>query len=155
MPAPPPGIVDALQAALKNHWTQILAYEAQAEHFLRWGYKKLAETFKAYSVEEHEHLRLTMARLEFYDVQPSYDFPIPEWPRHDFEGILQSNYDVALAASGDERSGYKLAVEIGDSTSADVFAVLLKGSEDAMAEIEAVRLVIDQIGIDNYLADQV
>lgn len=155
MPKPMPGIVDALQASLKNHWTQIAAYETQAAHFARWGYSKLGETFLAYAVEEREHAKKLIDRIEFFDEQPTYDFEEPIWPRHDFEGILEVNYTLETTAANDERSGYTLSVTSGDAVSAEVFADLLAGSEEGMAHIEAVRLVIDQIGIDNYLADQV
>jgi bacterioferritin (cytochrome b1) len=53
-----------------------------------------------------------------------------------------------------ERGGYKTAVEAGDAATAKMFAKLLKGSEDGMAEIEAIRMVIAQITVENYLANQ-
>jgi bacterioferritin (cytochrome b1) len=154
MPKPLDGVVDALQAGLKNHWTQILLYETQAAHFARWGYKKLGEAFLAYAEEEREHARKCVQRLEFFDAQPEYVFEEPIWPRHDYEGILEVNYTLDLTAANAERSGYSLCVAVGDAETANIFAELLKGSEDGMAEIEAIRLVIDQIGIDNFLANQ-
>lgn len=154
MPKPLPGVVDALQAALRNHWTQILLYESQAAHFARWGYAKLGEAFLAYAEEERTHARLVVERLEFFDAQPTYEFEQPLWPRHDFEGILEVNYTLDQTAANAERSGYLLCVELGDAETATIFADLLKGSEDGMAEIEAQRLVIDQIGLDNFLANQ-
>ena len=154
MPKPMPGVVDALQASLRNHWTQIAAYETQASHFARWGYSQLGEAFLAYAVEEREHAKQLIDRLEFFDAQPTYEFEKPFWPRHDFEGILEVNYVFETTTANTERSGYLLCVELGDAETATIFAELLKGSEDGMAEIEATRLVIEQIGLDNYLADR-
>lgn len=154
MPKPMPGVVDALNAGLRNHWTQILLYESQAAHFARWGYKRLGEAFLAYAEEERGHARKCVQRLEFFDAQPTYEFEQPLWPRHDFEGILEVNYTFEMTTANTERSGYTLCVGLGDAVTAEVFADLLKGSEDGMAEIEAQRLVIDQIGLDNFLADQ-
>jgi bacterioferritin len=154
MPKPLPGVVDALNAGLRNHWTQILLYESQAAHLARWGYKKLGVEFLAYAEEEREHARKVIQRLEFFDAQPRYEFEQPIWPRHDFEGILEVNYTLDQTAANAERSGYILCVELGDAETATIFADLLRGSENGMAEIEATRLVIDQIGLDNYLANQ-
>lgn len=154
MPKPMPNVVEALNAGLRNHWTQILLYETQAAHFARWGYAKLGETFLAYAEEERTHSRLVVERLEFFDAQPTYDFEQPIWPRHDFEGILEVNYTFDQTAANAERSGYTLCMELGDAVTAKLFTKLLKGSEQGMAEIEATRLVIDQIGLDNYLANQ-
>jgi bacterioferritin len=149
-----PGVVDALQASLRNHWTQIAAYETQASHFARWGYAKLGVAFLAYAVEERDHAKKLIDRLEFFDAQPTYEFEHPLWPRHDYEGILEVNYTFETTTANAERSGYLLCVELGDAETAAIFAELLKGSENGMAEIEATRLVIDQIGIDNFLADR-
>jgi len=154
MPKPMSGVVDALNSGLRNHWTQILLYESQAAHLARWGYKKLGVEFLAYAEEEREHARKVVQRLEFFDAQPTYEFEQPIWPRHDFEGILEVNYTLDQTAANAERSGYILCVELGDAETATIFADLLRGSENGMAEIEATRLVIDQIGLDNYLANQ-
>lgn len=155
MPKALAGVVDALQKALVNHWTQIAAYETQASHFARWGYAKLGQEFLAYAAEEREHAKKLIDRLEFFDAQPTYEMNDPMWPRQDFEGILEVNYTLETTAANDERSGYTLCVELGDAVSAEVFASLLAGSEEGMAHIEAVRLTIEQIGIDNYLSIQV
>jgi bacterioferritin len=154
MPKPLDGVVDALQAGLRNHWTQILLYETQAAHFTRWGYPKLGDLFLAYAEEERTHARLVVERLEFFDAQPEYTFEEPIWPRHDFEGILEVNYTLDQTAANAERSGYMLCMSVGDAVTAKMFTKLLKGSEEGMAEIEAQRLVIDQVGIDNFLANQ-
>lgn len=147
-------IVDALQTSIRDHWTQIAMYETQASHFTRWGYPRLGETYAAYAVEEREHAKKVMDRLEFFDVQPSYEIVDPIWPRHDFEGILEVNYSFETTAANDERAGYSLCISQGDAVTAAIFADLLAGSEEGMAHIEAVRLTIDQIGLDNYLANQ-
>ena len=154
MPRPMEGVVDALQAGLRNHWTQILLYETQAAHFTRWGYPKLGEVFLAYADEERNHARTVIERLEFFDAQPGYEFEKPLWPRHDFEGILEVNYTFDQTAANAERAGFTLCMELGDAVTSKLFAKLLKGSENGMAEIEAIRLVIEEIGLDNYLANQ-
>lgn len=147
-------IVASLQTALRNHWTQIATYETQGAHFDRWGYHKLGEIYAGYAVEERGHAKKLIDRLEFFDSQPTYEIVEPVWMRHDIEGILETNYTLETTAANDERAGYVLCVGLGDATTAAVFADLLAGSEEGMAEIEATRLTIDQIGIDNYLANQ-
>jgi bacterioferritin (cytochrome b1) len=97
---------------------------------------------------------MVVERLEFFDAQPTYEFEQPIWPRHDFEGILEVNYTFDQTAANAERSGYTLCMELGDAVTSKLFTKLLKGSEKGLAEIEATRLVIDQIGLDNYLANQ-
>lgn len=145
----------ALQLSVSLHLTAIEQYAAQAEHFGRWGYAKLAEAARAEAEDEREHLRKAMARLEFYDIQPTCDHDKPEWPRHDYEGILAANYALELKAMEAERGNVMVARHAGDELSASIFAELLAGSEASVKEIEATMRVIDQIGIDNFLANKV
>jgi hypothetical protein len=97
---------------------------------------------------------MLMERLEFYDASPDLEHGVTEWPRHDFEGILVSNYEGDEAAAAVERSGFTTCTEAGDAITAKIFTKLLRGSEDSMANIEAIQKVIEQIGAENYLANQ-
>jgi bacterioferritin (cytochrome b1) len=154
MPAPQPGIAEVLQTSFAFHLEQAEAFEAQAAHFARWGYPVLAEEYNGYAKEERQHAGLVADRLEFFDVQPDPTHSTMPWPRDDFEGILDSNYDGVLAAARIERDGYAKSVAAADATSAAIFAELLKGSEDGMNTVEATRAVIGTIGLDNFLANK-
>lgn len=155
MPQAPEGVTDALQASVRLHLTAIETYQSQAEHFGRWGYHKLADKYRADVDEERKHLAALMSRLEFYDEQPVSDHEEPSWPRHDYEGIVSSNLDLESAAAKNERSGVLACRAVGDELSALVFAELLEGSEASVSEIEAIQKVLEQIGVDNFLANQV
>jgi bacterioferritin (cytochrome b1) len=155
MPSAPDGVINALQASVRLHLTAIENYQAQAEHFDRWGYSKLGEKCRGDVSEERDHLKKVMARLEYYDEQPAYDHDEPNWPRHDYEGILSANLELESAAMKVERSNVLVARAAGDELSAEIFAELLEGSEGSVAEIEAIQKVLEQIGVDNYLANQV
>lgn len=149
------GIVAILQSSLKLHLSQWEAYEGQANHFERWGYPQLAKIWFSYAKEERGHARMVLERLEFYDATPDMSHDAIVWPRHDFEGVLDSNYEGDRQAAKVERDGYAACNEAGDASGAAIFRELLKGSEDSMANIEAIRRVIEQIGLDNYLANKV
>jgi bacterioferritin len=155
MPQAPEGVIDALQASVRLHMTAVETYQSQAEHFDRWGYGKLADAARGEVEEERRHLHEVQARLEYYDVQPAYDHDQPDWPRHDFEGILAANLSLETAAAEAERANVTACRAVGDEISAVIFTQLLEGSEEAMAANEAKQRVIEQIGVDNYLANQV
>jgi bacterioferritin (cytochrome b1) len=155
MPQPLEGVVEALQASLALHWSQAEMYDLQSVHLTRWGYPKLGKTWASYAKEERHHIKKLSQRLEFFDVQPEPAHQPPETCRHDFEEVLDDNYEADLQAAEVERQGYLTCMEIGDSTSAKLFAKLRAGSEESMANIEAIRQVISDLGLDNYLANQV
>lgn len=145
----------ALQLIAGLHWQAIEQYAIQAAHFARWGYSKLAADAAADAAEEREHLAKVAERLEFYDVQATCEHDRPEWPRHDYEGILAANLALETRVMEAERGCILVARGAGDELTALVFAELLAGSEESVKKIEAAMRQIDQIGLDNYLADKV
>lgn len=155
MPSAPDDVILALQKCFSLHLTAIEQYETLSAHFSRWGYPKLAEKYAADVTEEREHLAKLAARLEYFDVAPSYAHTPPEWPRHDFEGILESNLGLEWGASDAERNAVQVCRASGDEISAVMVAEILADSESAVKEIEATQRVIEQIGLDNYLSMQV
>lgn len=155
MPAAQNVVIDALQASVRLHLTAIEHYQTLSEHLGRWGYAKLALKYAEDVTEERDHLKAVMGRLEYYDVQPTYEHDAPSWPRHDFEGILAANLALESAAAETERANVLTARSVGDERSAIIFAGLLEGSEGAISDIEAAQKVIEQIGLDNYLSVQV
>jgi len=155
MPAAAQTVIDALQASVRLHLLAIEHYQTLAEHLGRWGYAKLAAKYGEDAAEERDHLKKCMDRLEYYDVQPTYEHDAPSWPRHDFDGILAANLTLESTAAEVERANILTARSVGDELSALVFADLLEGSEGSIRDIEATQKVIEQIGLDNYLSVQV
>ena len=149
------GVVSSLQASVRLHLTAVEHYSTLAAHFGRWGYSKLAAKYEEDAEEERGHLNTLIERLEYYDVQPDFEHEHPSWPRHDFEGILATNYELETAAAVNERAGVLACRAVGDERSSLVFASILGGSEHSIADIEATQKVLEQIGLDNYLANQV
>lgn len=156
MPAPlSDKVTAALQRSVSLHWTAIEHYQTVGDHLARWGYGKLGERFKADAEEERGHLRGLLERLEFFNLQPTYDHVVPQWPRQDVPGILSASYALEVATAQAERQGVLDARGVGDEQSALVFADNLDGSEEAIQRIEADQLLISQVGLDNWLADQI
>jgi bacterioferritin (cytochrome b1) len=155
MPAAQSVVIDALQTSVRLHLQAVEHYQTLSEHLGRWGYEKLAHKYAEDVTEERDHLKKCFARLEYYDVQPTYEHSAPEWPRHDFEGILSANMALETASAQAERANILAARSVGDELSALIFADLLEGSEGSIRDIEATQKVIEQIGLDNYLSVQV
>lgn len=147
-------VVAALQASLALHWTAIEHYSTIAAHLSRIGYAKLGDRFTADAHEERGHARAVLDRLEFYGIQPDYRHEPPSWPRQDVPGILAASLALELKAAAVERNNTATARAANDELTALVFADLLAGSEDSVRKITADQLVIDQVGIDNWLANQ-
>ena len=155
MPAAAPAVAVALQNLVGAHLTAIEHYVSLEQHFRRWGYSKLAAAAGAGGAEERGHLDRLLGRCEYFDLPTDMEHPCPVWPRHDLLGILNASLDLETAAAGAERISIVACREQGDEISALVFAQNLEGSEDSIEQIEAARLQISQMGLDNYLSAMV
>ena len=154
MPEGPKQIVEILQSSLALHWAAIESYTLQSRHYATYGYPKLAEKYAGDAEEERGHAQKLIDRLEFYDVTPEAQHDSVEWPRHDYVGALEANYQLESSAANVERGGFSMAIELGDAVSSEIFKDLLADSEASLIEIEAIRTLIEEIGLDNYLANQ-
>ena len=154
MPAPIPASVECLQNAVSLHLTAIEHYATAAEHLGRIGYAKLAERFSADAEEERGHLKLALARLEFFQTAPVLTHAAPSWPRYDVPGILAASLTLEQATAAAERQHIVEVRQVADEGTAEVFTQLLAGSEESIRELEADQLLISQMGIENYLSLQ-
>lgn len=155
MPTPAPAVVECLQNAVSLHLTAVEHYATISEHLDRAGYHKLGNRFRGDAEEERGHLRKVMERLEYYQTAPVLTHAAPTYPRYDVPGILAASLTLENAAAGLERQHIVECRAAGDELSALVFAELLKGSEESIKTLEADRFVIQQVGVDNWLANQV
>lgn len=155
MPTAAAPVIECLQSAVSLHLTAIEHYATVAEHLDRAGYHKLGERFRSDADEERGHLAKVLERLEYYQTAPVLTHAAPAFPRYDVPGILAASLALETAAANVERTHVVECRAAADELSALVFVELLKGSEESIKDLEADRFVVGQIGLDNWLANQV
>jgi bacterioferritin (cytochrome b1) len=148
-------VIELLKKSLNIHWQQTTSLTAQAEHFERWGYKKLAAIIKEDAIQEQTHAAINIKRLEFFDAdyQPLIISP-PVWKRHDMVAMIQYNLDSVREASTAERATIVAARAIGDEITANMMIPLLQGSEDGIELYESFLKLIEEMGLENFLSLQ-
>lgn len=149
-----PEVLAALSHALKEELTAINQYMLHAEMCENWGYPKLAKEIKKQSFGEMKHAEKLIERILFLEGMP----------RLDVLGKLNIGKDVKQQLTNDlvlERGAvvdYNKAVEVcrkaGDNASADFFKDILKDEEAHVDYLEQQLELIDQLGYENYLAQQ-
>jgi bacterioferritin (cytochrome b1) len=149
-------VIELLKQSLNIHWQQTTELTAQAAHLERWGYKKIAAILKEDAEEEHNHAKINIERLEFFDVdyQPLVISP-RTWQRHDIKSIIEFNLDGVRNASSIERATIVASRLVGDELTAQIMIPLLQGSENGIKLYEGYLKLIEQMGIDNFLTLQV
>lgn len=146
-------VIDLLKKSLNIHWQQTISLTAQAMHFNRWGYTKLAALLKQDAEEEHQHAMENIKRLEFFDAdyQPMVVSP-PSWTRHDMVGIIQYNLNSVREAAAAEKQAILASRLVGDELTANSMIPLLEGSENGIRLYEGYLKMIEQMGLDNFLS---
>jgi len=145
-------VIELLKEALVIHWEQTQMLTAIGEHLDRWGYKKIADIIKKDAEEEHDHARIVLNRLEFFDTTVVYNAPQVVWPRHDMLGILNAILASVVKAAVNERALITSARNAGDELTANITIPLLQGSEKGIIEMQAYLKQAEQMSLQNFLS---
>jgi len=149
-----PEVIGALSEMLKEELGAINQYMLHAEMQDNWGYSKLAKATKKQSIGEMKHAEQIMERILFLEGMP----------RMEEMGRLTIGKDVPQQIKNDlalERSAvlaYNKSIETsrkaGDNATADFLKDILKDEEMHVDMLEKQLSLIDQLGLTQYLAQQ-
>ncbi len=149
-----PKVIAFLNQVLKAELTAINQYFLHAEMCENWGYYRLASLVRKESIEEMTHAEKLMERILYLDGTPNMSdyFKINIGPdvHTQFKNDLQLEYDAVKRLN----DGIKLCVAQGDNGSRDLAEKILTDEEHHIDWLEAQLHDIGEMGIANYLAQQ-
>lgn len=147
-------IIDALNRALTIELTAINQYFIQAKMCKNWGYNKLAKKQFEESIGEMKHAEGLIDRILFLE-------GIPNISRYDTIKVgkdvkSQFQYDLALETGGVKtyNAAIDLCVKEKDAGSRELMEHILEDSEEHVDWLETQLNLIESIGIERYLAEQ-
>jgi bacterioferritin len=147
-------VIALLNEVLKAELTAINQYFLHAEMCENWGYSRLSGYVRKESIEEMHHAEWLMERILYLDGTPTMHelFPlrVGRNVKEQFQNDLQLEYEAVARLS----RGVDLAVKSGDTGSRELLAKILTDEEHHIDWLEAQLNVISEIGIENYLAQQ-
>lgn len=147
-------IIELLNEVLTAELTAVNQYFLHAKMCANWGYHRLAEHGKHESIDEMRHAERVTDRILFLDGIPNYQryFPlqIGETVVEQFESDLQLEYRAIERLN----RGIAKAVELGDNGTRELLAEILVAEEEHTDWLETQLETIRQIGLENYLAQQ-
>jgi bacterioferritin len=149
-----PKVIDALNSALKEELTAINQYFIHAEMCENWGYKKLSDYIKKQSIDEMKHAEALMERILFLDGTPQMAETLPLSVGQDVRSQISNDLKLELGAVAMYNNYAKLAAEAADNASRELFIRLLHDEEHHVDWLETQLGLIDKLGIENYLAQQ-
>ena len=150
-----PQVIDALNKALTIELTAINQYFVQAKMCKNWGFEKLAKKHYEESIGEMKHAEKLIDRIIFLE-------GVPEIARYDVIRVgvdvkEQLENDLALETRGVNtyNEAITLAMQAKDNGSRDLMNEILVDSEEHVDWLESQLHLIQTVGLENYLAEQI
>jgi bacterioferritin len=150
-----PEIIEALNDVLTAELTAINQYFIHAKMCDNWGYQHLAEKVRSQSIDEMKDAESVIERILYLEGVPNLQRLNPV--RVGETVPEQFTLDLALEREAIDRynAGIALAVSKGDNGTRELFEDELTGEEDHADWLESQLSLIEQVGVENYLATQI
>ncbi|MEZ5138632.1 MAG: bacterioferritin [Acidimicrobiales bacterium] len=149
-----PEIIEALNEILTAELTAINQYFIHAKMRENWGFAKLAAVARKESIEEMEDADKIIERILYLDGVPNLQRYNPVLVGEDVPEQLRLELDTEKAAIERYNRAIALAVAKGDNGSRELFEHRLVDEESHADWLETQLSVIDTIGVELYLAQQ-
>jgi bacterioferritin len=147
-------VIAQLNAALSAELTAIAQYMVQAEMCHNWGYERLGALTKKRAIEEMRHAEGLIERIIFLDAAPEVKVAL----RPQIGASVKEQLEIALKdeveASAQYNNAAKICVAQSDDGSRVLFEKMIQDEERHVDFLEAQLHSIKEMGIANYLAEQ-
>ncbi len=147
-------VIAKLNDLLADELTAINQYMVQSEMCDNWGYAKLHKAIEKEAIDEMKHAEKHIGRILFLEGSPTVSRLNQVNVGNDVPAFLQNNWNAESGAIKSYNEAIRLAVEVGDNGTREILEAILKDEEAHIDWIEAQRDQIKQMGIQNYLTEQ-
>ncbi len=148
-------IIASLNKALAEELTAINQYMVHSEMCDNWGYGKLHEKIEKRAVEEMHHAEKLIARILFLEGQPEVGTLNKIQVGSTVEAQIKNDLGGEHDAVRSYNAGIRQAAELGDNATREMLESILKDEEAHIDWLEAQLDQINQMGVQNYLSQQV
>ena len=149
-----PEVLDVLAEMLKEELGAINQYFLHSEMCENWGYARLSEFIKKQAIGEMKHAEILIERILFLEGMPA----MGDLPRLNIGKDVKQQLENDLAVEKNAVAEYNKAVatarKAGDNASADLLETLLKDEEEHVDFLETQLSLIHDLGLENYLMQQ-
>lgn len=148
-------IIEALNACLSHEFAAINQYVIHSRMCRNWGYARLAKYKWDESLDEMRHADQLIERILFLEGIPNMQRLDPVRVGEDV--AEQHRLDLQLECEAAERlnSAVALCRAKGDNGTREMLVEMLRSEENAIDWLEGQLEQIEQMGIQNYLAQQI
>jgi bacterioferritin len=147
-------VIEQLNLALSSELTAIVQYMTQSEMCQNWGYAGLAARTKARAIEEMRHAEGLIERIIFLDAIPDVGVGLKPRLGKNVPEQMDINLKDERDAVRDYNAAARVCVKAGDEGSRALFEKMIKDEERHVDYLEAQIHSIEEMGIANYLSQQ-
>lgn len=147
-------VMEQLNSALSSELTAIVQYMTQSEMCQNWGYKRLGELTKARAIEEMKHAEGLIERIIFLDSIPTVDVGLKPQLGSNVQQQMEINLKDEQDAVRQYNEAVKICAEARDEGSKALFEGMIHDEERHVDFLEAQLRSIKEVGVANYLAQQ-
>jgi bacterioferritin len=147
-------VINVLNEVLTSELTAINQYFIHSKMCEDWGFQKLAAKKKEESLEEMRHADMIIARILFLEGVPNMQRYFPVKVGED--AIEQHRLDLEVEYDAVKRlnAGLSVCREKSDNGTHELLKVILQQEEDGIDWLEAQLHLVEAIGKERYLAEQ-
>jgi len=147
-------VITVLNEVLTSELTAINQYFIHSKMCDDWGFQKLAAKKREESLEEMKHADIIIARILFLEGVPNMQRYFPVKVGED--AIEQHRLDLQVEYDAVKRlnTGIATCVEMRDNGTRELLEMILQQEEEGIDWLEAQLHLVEMIGKERYLAEQ-
>lgn len=148
-------IIGILNEVLTSELTAINQYFVHSEMCENWGYERLEKTIRRHSIGEMKHAEELIERILFLDGIPNVQQLGKILLGENVPELLRLDLALEMEALPRLQKGIETCREKGDNNSRHLLEEILEEEEEHVDWLEAQLQLIEQVGVQNYLAQQI
>jgi len=148
-------VLTLLNDMLADELTAINQYMVHSEMCDNWHYARLHKAVEERAIVEMRHAEKLIGRLLFLEGIPVVSALKKINIGADVVAQIKNDLSAEWGAVKNYNEVIRVCVEVGDNGTRELLEAILTDEEDHVDWLEAQRDQIDQMGIQNYLVEQV
>ncbi len=147
-------VIEVLSAVLTAELTAINQYFVHAKMSENWGYAKIADNKRSEAISEMKHADRIIERILFFEGTPNMQRLNPVRVGENVPEQHAVDLELEIDAVKRLNEGIALCREKADNGTRELLEEILHEEEEGIDYLEAQLGIIEEIGKERYLAEQ-